>query len=158
MLDALTAAARRLSARVEQRLQRLEARHAAALSARSQALARTQEGLELRLARAGERLLDIRREAHRALGARFVRAGERTLARQGELLRRHEQALANLDPRRVLERGYTLLESSDGRALVSASALRPGEGVVAVLHDGRADLRVERVQADDDAAADKSAG
>jgi len=186
VLDALTAAARRLGARVEQRLQshaqrldtaaarlarpaqalgawrqrlqRLEARHAAALRARWQALARTQEGLGLRLARAGERLLDTRREAHRTLGARFVRAGERTLARQGELLRRHEQALANLDPRRVLERGYTLLESSDGRALVSAAALTPGQDVVAVLHDGRADLRVERVHADVDAGADDSAG
>ena len=63
-----------------------------------------------------------------------------------DTLRRHEQALANLDPQRVLERGYTLLESEDGHALVSAAALQAGQGVVAVLHDGRADLRVEHVQ------------
>jgi len=133
-------------------VQRLEARHAAALRARWQALARTHEALGARFARAGQRVLDARREAHRALGARFVRAAERTLARHADTLRRHEQALANLDPRRVLERGYTLLESRDGHALVSAAALQPGQDVVAVLHDGRAELRVEGVQLDDKSA------
>jgi exodeoxyribonuclease VII large subunit len=177
VLDALAASAQRLRARVEQRLQahaqrldtaavrlarpaqalgawrqrvqRLAARHEAALRARWQALARAQEALAGRLARAGERTLSVRRERHQALGARFVRAAERTLARHGDVLRRHEQALANLDPQRVLERGYTLLESADGRALVSAASLRQGESVVAVLHDGRADLRVERVRTGD---------
>jgi len=180
VLEGLTASARRLSLRVEQRLQahaqrldaaaarlarpaqalgawrerlqRLQARHAAALRTRTQALARTHESLALRLAHAGQRLLDARGEAHRALGARFARAAERTLARHADLLRRHEQALANLDPRRVLERGYTLLESRDGHALVSAAVLQAGQDVVAVLHDGRADLRVQGVQLDDKSA------
>jgi len=180
VLEALAASARRLAQRVEQRLQahaqrldtaaarlarpaqalgawrqrlqRLEARHAAALRTRSQALARAHEALGLRLAHAGQRLLDARGEAHRVLGARFVRAAERTLERQAGTLRRHEQALANLDPRRVLERGYTLLESADGHALVSAAALQAGQDVVAVLHDGRADLRVQGVRLDDKSA------
>ena len=180
VLEALASSAQRLRARIEhrlqahaqrldtaaarlarpaqalgtwrQRLQRLEARHAAALRGRSQALARTQEALGLRLAHAGQRLLDARSEAHRALGARFVRAAERTLARHADTLRRHEQALANLDPQRVLERGYTLLESRDGHALVSATALQAGQDVVAVLHDGRADLRVQGVRVDDKSA------
>jgi exodeoxyribonuclease VII large subunit len=172
VLEALAASARRLSARVEQRLQshaqrldtaaarlarpaqalgawrqrlqRLEARHASALRTRWQALARVQESLGARLARAGERVLGARRERHQGLGARFVRAAERTLARHGDALRRHEQALANHDPQRVLERGYTLLESPDGHALVSAAALHPGQRVVAVLHDGRAGMLVEQ--------------
>ena len=174
VLEALMASAQRLRARVEQRLQghaqrldtaaarlarpaqalgawrqrlqRLAARQESALRGRWQALARAQEGLAGRLARAGERTLALRRERHHALGARFVRAAERTLARHGDALRRHAQALANLDPQRVLERGYTLLESAEGHALVSAAALRAGQEVVAVLHDGRADLRVERVR------------
>jgi len=188
VLEALAASARRLGARVEQRLQahaqrldtaaarlarpaqalgawrqrvqRLEARHAAALRARWQAFARAHESLAARLARAGERARNLRRERHQALGARFVRAAERTLLGQRETLRRHEQALASLDPQRVLERGYTLLESQDGRALVSAAALRAGQSVVAVLHDGRAGLRVQEVQLDADktAPADKSEG
>jgi len=130
-----------------QRLQRLEARHAAALRARWQALARSHEALGARLARAGERALNQRRERHQALGPRFVRAAERTLAAHGDALRRHEQALANLNPQRVLERGYTLLESADGRALVSVGALLPGQPVTAVLHDGRAALHVDAVHA-----------
>ena len=181
VLDALTASARRLSARVEQRLQahaqrldtaaarlarpaqalgawrqrlqQLEARHAAALRGRWQALVRAQESLGAQLGRAGERALNARRERHQSLGARFVRAAERTLARHGDTLRRHEQALAGLDPQRVLERGYTLLESRAGHALVSAAALRAGEAVVAVLHDGRADLRVEQVRMSDEMEA-----
>jgi len=172
----LTAAARRLSARVEQRLQshaqrldtaaarlarpaqavsawrqrlqRLQARHASALRTRWQALERTQEALGAQLARAGERVLNARRERHQSLGARFVRAAERTLARHADTLRRHEQALANLDPQRVLERGYALLESRDGHALVSAAALHAGRDIVAVLHDGRAQVRVNEVQVD----------
>ena len=174
LLDALAGTAQRLRARMEQglqshaqrldgaaarlarpaqalgawreRLQRLQARHAAALRARWQALARTQDALGVQLARAGERALVQRRERHHGLGVRFVRAGERTLARVDQTLRRHQQALANLNPQRVLERGYTLLESADGHALVSAGALRAGQAVTAVLHDGRADLRVERVR------------
>jgi len=107
----------------------------------------------VRLARAGERVLNARRERHQSLGARFVRAAERTLGRHAHTLRRHEQALANLDPQRVLERGYTLLESQDGRALVSATALQAGQDVVAVLHDGRADLRVQQVRRGSESAA-----
>jgi exodeoxyribonuclease VII large subunit len=133
-----------------QRIQRLEARHEAALRARWQALVWAQESLGVRLARSGERVLQERQERHRSLGARFVRAAERTLARHGDTLRRQQQALAGLDPQRVLERGYTLLESHDGRALVCAAALRAGQDVVAVLHDGRADLRVTRVQPSSD--------
>ena len=55
----------------------------------------------------------------------------------------------------MLERGYTLLESQDGRALVSAAALQAGQGVVAVLHDGRADLRVEQVRPRGSATRDR---
>ena len=128
-----------------QRVQRLEARHAAALRARWQTLERAHDALAVRLARAAERALGQRGERHQALGARFVRAAERTLAARADALRRQQQALANLNPQRVLERGYTLLESADGHALVSATALAPGLAVTAVLHDGRAALRVEQV-------------
>ena len=92
-----------------------------------------------------ERVRGARAEAHQSLGARFARAGERTLAARAESLRRQGQALANLNPQRVLERGYALLEAVDGHALVSAAALAPGMPVRAVLHDGRADMQVQRV-------------
>ena len=175
MLAALGALAQRLRLRVEQRLQshaqrldtaaarlarpaqalgawrerlhRLQARHAAALLARTQALARANDALGNRFVRAGERLLAGRAERHQALGARFSRAGERSPAQHAEALRRQAQALANLNPQRVLERGYALLEGADGHALVSTAALAPGMVVHAVLHDGHAELEVQRVDA-----------
>jgi len=131
-----------------ERLQRLEARHAAALRARTTALARANESLGSRLVRAAERLRAAGIERQRALETRFVRAGERALAAKAEATRRHAQALANLNPQRVLERGYALLEDGEGRALVSATALAPGMAVQAVLHDGRAELEVSRVEPD----------
>jgi exodeoxyribonuclease VII large subunit len=109
-----------------ERLHRLELRHGSALRARWQTLARASE----------------------SLGARFVRAGERRLAAARDELRHQQRALANLDPRRVLERGYALLEGDDGRAIVSAAGMAPGQSVAAVLHDGRAALRVEQVERD----------
>jgi exodeoxyribonuclease VII large subunit len=131
-----------------ERLQRLQARHAAALRGRWQALARAHDGRAAQFMRAGERALAQRAERHQASGVRFVRAVERTLDAQRAAVRRHEQALAGLDPQRVLERGYALLEAGDGRPLTSAQALEAGQGVTAVLQDGRAELRVESVRRD----------
>jgi len=182
VLGALAASAQRLRARVEQRLQshaqrldtaaarlarpaqalgawrqrlqRLEARHAAALRAQAQALTRAHEGLAARLLRSGERVLGLQRERQHALGARFVRAGERLRDRHADTLRRQRPALEALAPQRVLERGYALLESRDGRALVGVASLQAGQDVVAVLHDGRAALRVQQAPAaEGDAAA-----
>ena len=107
-----------------ERLHRLELRHGAALRVRLQALVRANE----------------------ASGHRLVQAGERRLAARRDELRHQRRALANLDPRRVLERGYALLEADDGRAIVSAAGLSAGQPITAVLHDGRATLRVEGVE------------
>jgi exodeoxyribonuclease VII large subunit len=118
-----------------ERLHRLELRHGAALRVRWQACARTNE----------------------TAGQRFVRAGERRLAGLRDELRHHERTLANLDPRRVLERGYAFLESADGHAIVSTSSLTAGQPIAAVLHDGRATLRVEGVERPSDVDPDRPA-
>ena len=174
LLDALAATAQRMRARVEQRLQthaqrldtaaarlarpaqalgawrerlqRLQARHAAAVRTVAQARQRTHESLGARLVRAGERALAARQERQRALGLRFASAGERTLAGRIEWLRRLALGLESLNPRRVLERGYALLETSDGRPVVSVAALATGMRVGATLSDGRAELDVRRVE------------
>jgi exodeoxyribonuclease VII large subunit len=162
LLEALAASAQRLQRRLEHRLQahaqrldtaaarlarpalalgawrerlhRLELRHGAALRVRWQALARANE----------------------AAGQRLVRAGERRLGGLRDELRHQRRALANLDPRRVLERGYALLEDARGRAVVSASGLETGQSITAVLHDGRAALRVEGVDVPTPAADDRA--
>ncbi|MEY4713242.1 MAG: putative exodeoxyribonuclease large subunit [Pseudomonadota bacterium] len=50
--------------------------------------------------------------------------------------------LGDLDPRRVLERGYALLTHPDGTVLASAAQARPGQPLQARLTDGRVDLTV----------------
>jgi exodeoxyribonuclease VII large subunit len=171
VLDGLAESARRLRARVEQRLQghaqrldmtaarlarpalalgpwrerlqRLDARRTAALRTRGQILERLHASFGDRLARAAERALATRSSQLDAAGARFARAGARALAVRAEWLRRREDALSNLDPRRVLARGYALLESAEGRALADAADLPPGRAVTAVMRDGRAGLHVD---------------
>jgi exodeoxyribonuclease VII large subunit len=172
-MDALQTIARRLRARMEQRLQsaaqrldtasarltrptqslsmwrerlqRLAHRHQQAVRLRCQALAAFNASASARLLRAAERRARGLAVQLDGDGARLVRAAERRLAALGEAHRAHERALAALSPQRVLERGYALLQSEAGRPIASAAELAPGERVVAVMRDGRAGLRVEDV-------------
>jgi exodeoxyribonuclease VII large subunit len=57
----------------------------------------------------------------------------------------HDRLQAH-DPRRVLQRGYAWVEAADGRPVVSAWALRPGQAVRAVWSDGRARAEVLDVE------------
>jgi exodeoxyribonuclease VII large subunit len=152
LLEALAASAQRLRTRMEHRLhlqaQRLDtaaarlARPALAVGAWRERLHR----LELRHDAALRTRWQALVRANESAGARFVGAGERRLAALRDELRHQRRALANLDPRRVLERGYALLEDGDGHAIVSTASLARGQAIAAVLHDGRAGLRVEQVE------------
>jgi exodeoxyribonuclease VII large subunit len=77
-----------------------------------------------------------------------VRAAERTRDRYAETLRRQQQALANLDPQRVLERGYTITRDADGKVLTRAAAVAAGSTLAVAFADGTATARVERVERD----------
>ena len=73
----------------------------------------------------------------------FQAAGQRQLARQRDRLSYMEARLRLLDPRLVLQRGYTLLTDEQGRAVTSVTQLYAGQPVVAQLADGQADLTVK---------------
>ncbi len=63
----------------------------------------------------------------------------------GQCVQRLERAggrLQGLDPRRVLERGYSMLTQADGTVLSRAVQAQPGQQVQAHLADGRVDLTV----------------
>jgi len=51
-------------------------------------------------------------------------------------------ALAAMDPRHVLRRGYTLALRTDGSLLTSASGIAAGDDMQVHFHDGRVDTRV----------------
>jgi exodeoxyribonuclease VII large subunit len=130
-------------------------------------------GLEARLAQLGLRLASAARHrlarGHAVLGARLpglarqrpqvghVQARlERLAARlqsqpqvQLERLRQrlvqHQQALAHLDPTAVLRRGYAIVTADDGRAVLDAATVQPGQSLGLQLARGQVQARAERI-------------
>jgi exodeoxyribonuclease VII large subunit len=165
-----TAAAEMAAPARDDALATLQARHRAlqrGLERTLQARAQRLDTLALRvgqpargLAGQAQRLGELAGRLRRAAATRCERLGE-TPARQADRLRhalagrlaaehlRLDAAARQLqahDPHRVLQRGYAWVESLDGRAVVSALALRAGQPVRAVWSDGRAEMQVQRVE------------
>jgi len=96
------------------------------------------------------------REWPRGLGARRDRVRQTRLALAARLahglatwharLIAGEDRLRALSPRRVLERGYCLVRSPDGRLLRAAVGLAVGERITVEFARGEADARVEAVR------------
>ena len=126
--------------------------------------ARGEVRLTSALAEARERL-DLRAAALHGALPNLAEGRERLRARGGELLRTIEAAvatareraagldgrLAALSPLATLERGFAIIERSDGAAVVSVAALSAGDRVQLRLRDGRRPARIERESADRDA-------
>jgi len=100
-----------------------------------------------RLLRALQTRLQSQAEAPRELARRLGRAVAVQLQRQALLLDAAQGRLQAQDPQRVLQRGYAWVESADGRPVVSAHALVPGQQVRAVWADGQARAEVLSVEA-----------
>lgn len=105
------------------------------------------ERLHRRLAgRHPSAVLAVSRAGLDPLVVRLERAMEARLdSRVGEL----SQAAARLhalSPLAVLSRGYAIATSEDGRALRSASEVRPGDRVSVRLHEGGFRAEVERIE------------
>lgn len=90
-----------------------------------------------------------RREIQRVAGAvaaqlpRIVVAVRRSLRSEAARLDTADSRLRALDPRLVLERGYTITRDEDGRALRAAAGVAPGALLVTETADGRLTSRVE---------------
>lgn len=68
---------------------------------------------------------------------------QRALQQQRQRLQRCETALALLDPRLVLERGYALLTDAHGQAITRAHQVQPAQALRARLADGELGLVVD---------------
>lgn len=90
-----------------------------------------------RMQRAVDRLDRAEQSVHRTAPARVADA-QRTL---DELSMRTRL----LDPARVLERGFAVLRTADGRFVTRAAQLAADQGVVARMADGTAEMVVTRV-------------
>ena len=79
-------------------------------------------------------------------GQRWQHAAERGLLGATHGLSLRETRLKAVDPRGVLSRGYAWIEGDNGRPIVSAASLAPGDAVRAVWADGAAHARITDVE------------
>jgi exodeoxyribonuclease VII large subunit len=148
-LSARSAALRRgLERTVEFRAQRLDAL-AARLGRPARALLGQGHLLD-ELARRLQRALHLRQQRQKEgagrLAQRLARAVDAQLQLCSLRLAVFEEGLRAQDPHRVLQRGYAWVESEEGRPVLSAQALRPGQTVRAVWADGRARAEILAVE------------
>ena len=61
-----------------------------------------------------------------------------------EQLARLEPALAHLDPRQVLARGYSLVRDAEGNIVRDAQSLKQGDALDVSFAEGGAQVTVER--------------
>ena len=95
-----------------------------------------------------ETLANVARHRHRwqQREAEFPLKLQASLTRAHERLDRAERSLALLDPRLVLQRGYALLSTADGRPLQSVAQAAKGDQVRADVADGSLELTVQTVR------------
>ena len=89
------------------------------------------------------------RDAQVALQARersVVTAATHHLRRATTRLDGRETTLRALDPRRVLERGYSITRAANGQTVRRAADAAVGDELVTELASGRIASRVERVE------------
>jgi len=170
LLDAVSALARKIDAHARRDLERRMlhvdqlARRLVHPGARLAAQTDLLAQLRLRLASAAARLLSDRRwrvaELVQRARGRLPALGElagrsaHLLARlrtaASAMLERHAAScaglvanLSHLDPAKVLERGYSIVQKRDGRVVRDSAALLLGETVLLRLAKGGAEARIE---------------
>ena len=150
-LDLLAARTqRRVRARLDSEAQRLD-RRALQLARPTQALARQAQQLQA----LGTRQRQAARDAVRAAGASLPHLDERLRRAQAGLRTQAGLRLSGLagrldalDPARVLARGYAWVTDDAGRPVQSVQAVAAGQALLAVWHDGRAQVEVKQVEPD----------
>jgi exodeoxyribonuclease VII large subunit len=145
--DAVAALARKIDASARRELERRIlhvdqlARRLVHPGARLAAQGELLAQFRLRLGSAAARLLADRRSEH--LHARLRAAARVALERAGARCLRLGASLSHLDPARVLERGYGIVQKADGRVVRDSAELTLGETVVLRLARGGAGARIE---------------
>ena len=102
--------------------------------------------LASRLAAAAVRSRHIRSLALQALGARLVQAPRDCVAAPGHRLAMLEARLRALDPQRVVERGYSVLQTPTGSLLTDPQQLAPGQAMRLTMARGSADVELATVR------------
>jgi exodeoxyribonuclease VII large subunit len=124
-------------------------RHLAHLRNRlGSALARGVAGLALPVPRLAHRLgaavpdLDLLQREQGQLRARLLRAQQVGLDRRAERVARLHSHLVHLDPRQVLQRGYSIVTTEQGRIVRSSAEVQAGDAVRLEFGQGEAGARI----------------
>lgn len=96
-----------------------------------------------RLARLGEGRREGERVWVQQAAGRVQRGSERALRRSRRAHQRDRETLNLLDPRRLLERGFTILRTADGRVVRDAQGVEDGQALRAELARGSLVMKVE---------------
>jgi exodeoxyribonuclease VII large subunit len=151
LLEAVAALARKIDSaarrEIERRMLHVDqlARRLVHPGARLRAQADLLAQLRLRLGSAAARLL-VDRQAEYLL-ARLRVAAYGSLERAAARCAAAGASLSHLDPGRVLERGYSIVQKADGRVVSDSAALAVGESVVLRFARGGAEARIETTHA-----------
>lgn len=155
LLQALGAWQRRVAAAAQNRLlvwaQRQD-RLALRLGAPAARFAAAQQrlySLGARIVRAGAVHLPRAHDRQGELAGRLQRAARLALEQRRQQLQRWQAGVEALGPQQVLQRGYAWVLGEDGRAVMQAHQVQPGQRLTAVWADGRARTLVEAVQLDE---------
>ena len=147
LLEALAGLARKIDVAARRELERRMlhvdqlARRLVHPGARLRAQADVLAQLHLRLRNAAARLLVDRQAEH--LLARLRAAAYGSLERAAARCAAVGASLSHLDPARVLERGYSIVQKADGGVVSDSASLILGESVSLRFARGGADARIE---------------
>jgi exodeoxyribonuclease VII large subunit len=86
------------------------------------------------------------KEVLSALSGRLTRGVDASLARQQQRLVALQATLQAAHPKRVLERGYTMIQDDKGRVLTSAASLEQGQTVNLQFADGHAAADIHTIE------------
>jgi len=125
----------------QRQLAHLRSRLASALRSRVAAAGVPLARAAHRLVAAAPDLARLQREG-RELRTRLIRAQRLWLERRAERLERIQAHLLHLDPRQVLQRGYSIVSSAQGRIVRSSAEVQAGDEVRLEFAQGEAAARI----------------
>ena len=90
------------------------------------------------------------KEVLNALSGRLTRGVDTSLARQQQRLVALQATLQAAHPKRVLERGYTMIQDDKGNVLTAAASLEQGQTVNLQFADGRAAANIHTIEPEEE--------
>ena len=90
------------------------------------------------------------KEVLNALSGRLTRGVDTSLARQQQRLVALQATLQAAHPKRVLERGYTMIQDDKGNVLTAAASLEQGQTVNLQFADGRAAANIHTIEQEEE--------